>query len=818
METTQGNHIGYEEVKVSQTNNGYVVYKYKSGFGWSSQQIDRNGVAVTFANTAAPCSSSIPSYPSAPAEHNFTRGNLESETFYNQSGTILKARQYNDTYVNNPVTAFGRLEYGPLFGGTAYAKTFYSLKTARKVSSTITELTYQTGGGFTSTLTQQFFESPYHNQPTKIITTDSRGETIEKRIKYSFEYRVPLFENVQNCNTASGVAGSYDFLTFVDNVYLSSYQAAFMSCNAVSCHNNLNTQFHNATFPKRKSYVDCRRTNYTNPVNTYQTNHEVAKINAGPELKTILWMQDNNMHLPIETTEWKQGNLISATYSIYNNNRNDVFGIYPEKIQRINITTPTAAFTPSFVAADNINITKDSRYKDEAFSDFNRGNIISIIGKDGVPTSYEWRYNQKLPVVEVVNAVNNIKEQSATGIVTKTLSFQLSGSIQSASITETFNQTRIGNITIILSQGPNNATMTGNITLSGPQNQSAYLCFAGISALSCSTTPSAITWSNMPVGIYTITYSVSVTYQNYTVPFTYTPSYAYQGGSVTEAGLKEFFFDGFEESIGSGVVTGPARTGNRYYNTNYVNSFTKPNARNYTIQWWNYSNSKWNFNSSSYNNGMTLNGPVDDIRIFPADAYMTTYTYDVVKGITSQTDANGRTIYYEYDAFNRLSIVRDQDNNILKKICYNYAGQPENCMTCYTTAADWQNTATAVRCQKNASNQNTGYQEQEQKDINPCSPTYNSPPRWVVVGYNPTACPLPAGCVTGVNCNGNHRRCVNGVCEIGIMVIDGYSGGGRGGGCRMYYHYEFSDGTWSNQFSSPADPSYCSGSGGGPIQ
>jgi YD repeat-containing protein len=71
----------------------------------------------------------------------------------------------------------------------------------------------------------------------------------------------------------------------------------------------------------------------------------------------------------------------------------------------------------------------------------------------------------------------------------------------------------------------------------------------------------------------------------------------------------------------------------------------------------------------------------DDIRLHPAAAQMTTYTYDPLVGITSQCDANGRFTYYEYDAFQRLVVVRDQDNNVLKKICYNYAGQPENCTT-----------------------------------------------------------------------------------------------------------------------------------------
>ncbi len=119
------------------------------------------------------------------------------------------------------------------------------------------------------------------------------------------------------------------------------------------------------------------------------------------------------------------------------------------------------------------------------------------------------------------------------------------------------------------------------------------------------------------------------------------------------------------------------------------------------------------------------------------------YTYHPFLGITSQTDLNNRSIFYEYDNFNRLTLIRDQDNNILKRICYNYTGQVENCdVACTNTTPNWQNTATALRCQQSGG-QNTGYQEQEQKDMNPCSATFNQT-QWVVSGYNATACPPPS--------------------------------------------------------------------------
>jgi len=55
-----------------------------------------------------------------------------------------------------------------------------------------------------------------------------------------------------------------------------------------------------------------------------------------------------------------------------------------------------------------------------------------------------------------------------------------------------------------------------------------------------------------------------------------------------------------------------------------------------------------------------------------ANAMVGTYTYSPLLGITSETDANGRTIYYEYDVFGRLKLVKDKDGKILKQYDYQF--------------------------------------------------------------------------------------------------------------------------------------------------
>ncbi|WP_423147017.1 DUF5977 domain-containing protein [Rubrolithibacter danxiaensis] len=64
---------------------------------------------------------------------------------------------------------------------------------------------------------------------------------------------------------------------------------------------------------------------------------------------------------------------------------------------------------------------------------------------------------------------------------------------------------------------------------------------------------------------------------------------------------------------------------------------------------------------------------IDDIRLIPSDAEMTTYNYKPLVGLTSRTDQKSLTSFYQYDSFNRLKQVRDQDGNIVKSFDYNYS-------------------------------------------------------------------------------------------------------------------------------------------------
>lgn len=128
----------------------------------------------------------------------------------------------------------------------------------------------------------------------------------------------------------------------------------------------------------------------------------------------------------------------------------------------------------------------------------------------------------------------------------------------------------------------------------------------------------------------------------------------------------------------------------------------------------------------------------------------------------------------------------------------------------------------AIRCKKNVSNQNTGEQEQEQKDMNPYSVTYNQL-QWIVIGTNTVSCPLVT-CNSG-NCYGVDKKCVNGVCETSAKIYTSsvYMKINNPNGSdppqiwiwRCTYHYEWSDGTMSVSYTEDNSTSCPLGGGGG---
>lgn len=97
----------------------------------------------------------------------------------------------------------------------------------------------------------------------------------------------------------------------------------------------------------------------------------------------------------------------------------------------------------------------------------------------------------------------------------------------------------------------------------------------------------------------------------------------------------------------------------------------------------NYTSSISLVNQATLNNITTadtaMRTELNKLRTGLPNAVVSTYTYLPDVGTTSETDPLNKATYYQYDGYSRLSVVLDQDKNVLKRVCYNYAGIPSNC-------------------------------------------------------------------------------------------------------------------------------------------
>lgn len=250
--------------------------------------------------------------------------------------------------------------------------------------------------------------------------------------------------------------------------------------------------------------------------------------------------------------------------------------------------------------------------------------------------------------------------------------------------------------------------------------------------------------------------------------YIYDASNSYPVAQVTNAPLEKVAYTSFEDDYGGGWIFQSQRalqvfapTGKYGFDLGLmgpVSAWTTPG--DYIVSYWSKSGQQ-NVNGTMAKTGRTIlgwtyyehkitvsttawlnvagNGIIDELRLYPAGARMNTFAYDPLIGMTSKCDVNNRITYFKYDVYSRLQQIKDQDGNVVKVFCYNFAGQPEDCSI--NSNAAWTPTGN-TRCQVQNS-VNTGYQEREEVDQNSNSATYTQT-RWVVTGYNVAACPTPA--------------------------------------------------------------------------
>ncbi|TCC97718.1 hypothetical protein EZ444_07325 [Pedobacter hiemivivus] len=76
--------------------------------------------------------------------------------------------------------------------------------------------------------------------------------------------------------------------------------------------------------------------------------------------------------------------------------------------------------------------------------------------------------------------------------------------------------------------------------------------------------------------------------------------------------------------------------------------------------------------SLSMPNKASIDSFINPLKVAFPTAQISTYTFTPLVGMTSATDAKGMITYYEYDGFQRLKHIKDQQGNIVKSYEYHY--------------------------------------------------------------------------------------------------------------------------------------------------
>ena len=379
----------------------------------------------------------------------------------------------------------------------------------------------------------------------------------------------------------------------------------------------------------------------------------------------------NNKHvrsIPIETYTYLQNidtssqRIVSGQVTTFRQNASNPAYVVPDQIflWESAATIPKASYVPLTINAGNTGLSMDPNMKARvnipSYDDL--GNVHGVAKTNDVLTSYMYGYNRALPIAEVRNAQNTL--YNANGIVPINMSAPGTTLTQNFPITVDY----LGTVTLKLGVATNPPFST-SATYSGITSGTISILPTGACGYA------SVVFNNVAPGNYTISITLNTT----------------NAGSAacgeidypkSNLGVTEFLYESFEENASGTTNVTLAHSASKYYIGHYTVTFTMPNSRNYLIEYWYLDNNNvWQYITKAYvGTSMLLSegNAIDDVRIYPMDAQMKSYTYDPILGIRSIIDETSRIHTYEYDTFGRLMRIKNDHGNIEKQYSYNYKG------------------------------------------------------------------------------------------------------------------------------------------------
>lgn len=409
---------------------------------------------------------------------------------------------------------------------------------------------------------------------------------------------------------------------------------------------------------------------------------------------------------PVETLTYIDGVVTAGRLTEY---RLDKSIVIPNKTWLLDLTDGLDSTT----FQNYTGTLHDGRYKmeTEVLDIDDVGNPLLVKTADGMPVSYQWGYSSAYPTAVVMNASNTFKNTVTWLPSTQVVDIWLDPEDIPQNKNYTFTSYSGGDVRLHL-----NGALGFDWFVYGKLDGKQYGLVQRRSQL-----PLESPWDDylkaytddyiftgVSKGTHTLT--VNAEMRNGTDSKDkglMTFSYPSRISHTVASGQDEFLYEDFESRSGSEIYPF-GYCSNKCLVGEYQIDLKGVSSRKYMLDYRVYRDGKWEYvrmplSGRSYTINEGLN-PIDDVRVWPEDAGIETYSWYPLVGLGSRTDARGVTESYTYDAFGRLQTVNNNSGDITNQYDYHYAGTTHN-----TSSPYYGNEKMSMSFLSHKCNQSEGY-------------------------------------------------------------------------------------------------------------
>jgi YD repeat-containing protein len=389
--------------------------------------------------------------------------------------------------------------------------------------------------------------------------------------------------------------------------------------------------------------------------------------------------QKNMLSSLVEKIKTRNGAVVDAQLFTYKKNENNGDFVLDQMFQA-EISEPIPS--NKFIRFNGT--TKDSHYKAVKikYEEYDsNSNIERFVDKEIGNTTCKWSSNSMYPTAIFENAQNSYKRQPVYKSIYKAQEINLSGVNNNDIKTYHFTTSKREAFKLYFSFGTRSKWyIEGRVDgldfqivgIFSPDNTGGEWSFYSRADRDVQIILNA--------GPHTLSIYKVVLYSEHP---SYSGQLTYEYCGQKDTGLvnivperEDAFYQDFEDASANANVSFGFHSERSYKGAYTVNLYTSP-SREYFIDYQVYKNGQWKYMKKDFLNGThTINegtNPIDEVRVYPKDGKVTSFTYFPLMGMRSRTDERGITESYEYDAFGRLIKVNDTDLNPTSLFEYNYA-------------------------------------------------------------------------------------------------------------------------------------------------